>query len=126
MEAQFTTYVYRGRNEREHELEVTYRATAGTPARLYGDYPHPDEPGDVEIIRVTHDGEDFDTTREEDDIIYEEAVRRAPVEETPFAQRLRLDWEQTEAAIDEAQKRFRETGNVARFRAEMAEIRRAS
>lgn len=48
------------------------------------------------------------------------------VEETPFAQRLRLDWEQTEAAIDEAQKRFRETGNVARFRAEMAEIRRAS
>lgn len=78
MEAQFTTYVYRGRNEREHELEVTYRAAAGTPARMYGDYPHPAEPGEVEIIRVTYDGEDFDTTREEDDIIYEEAVRRAP------------------------------------------------
>ena len=78
MDATFTTWVYRGRNEREHELEVTYRAAAGTPARMYGDYPHPAEPGEVEIIRVTYDGEDFDTTREEDDLIYEEAVRRAP------------------------------------------------
>jgi hypothetical protein len=73
----FTDYLYRGRNEREYEVEVTYGFTPGTPARLYGDYPHPAEDAEVEILSVTHNGAEFDTTREEENVLFDHACDRA-------------------------------------------------
>lgn len=69
----FTTYIYRGRNEREHQVDVTYTVTPGCPARLYGDYPHPAEPDEIEIVRHTLIGADFDLTERELDQLQDEA-----------------------------------------------------
>lgn len=70
----FTTYIERG--DDEFELRVIYDVTPGTPARLYGDYPHPAEPAEVEIISVTHNGKPFATTDEELEKIFAEAEER--------------------------------------------------
>lgn len=89
----FTTHLYRGRNEREHEVEVTYTVTPGTPARLYGDYPHPEEPSEIEVTKVVCINSDFDTTAEEDEILHDEACDRA-------------DEHLADAAADEADYRY--------------------
>ena len=68
----FTTYLYRGQHETEVEVDVTYSVSTGTPARLYGDYPHPAADGEVEIIHTS-----IETTRDEDDRLYDEACDRA-------------------------------------------------
>jgi len=46
----FETWIYRGPTEREYPVEVTYSVTPGRPARLYGDYPHPAEDAEFEIV----------------------------------------------------------------------------
>ena len=61
----------------EIELRVTYRATTGRPAQLYGDYPHPEEDGEVEIISIKHDGKPFSVSSAEEDAILEMAIARA-------------------------------------------------
>jgi len=66
----FTMWLYRGRMEREHEIEVTYGYTPPIAATM----EQPAEGDVVEIISVT--GVD-NTTSHEDDIIQEEAERRA-------------------------------------------------
>lgn len=66
----FTMWLYRGRMEREHEIEVTYGYTPYVAATR----EHPAEGDVVEIISVT--GVEY-TTRDEDEIIQEEAERRA-------------------------------------------------
>lgn len=71
----FETYVYRGPYEREHSVEVTYSVTPGCPARLYGDYPHPAEPDEIEIVGAVADGiELYDA---EWDRLHDEACDRA-------------------------------------------------
>lgn len=55
----FDTYLYRGKHETEVDVEVTYSVNAA---------------GDIELIRVT--GVE-DTTRDEDDILYDLACDRA-------------------------------------------------
>lgn len=69
----FPDTLYRGRNEREYEVEVTYTVTDRVPAT----YWQPAEGGEVEIISVTHNGAEFDTTGEEDNILYDHACDRA-------------------------------------------------
>lgn len=71
----FTTYIERG--DDEIELSVVYDVTPGTPARLYGDYPHPEEPAEVEIISVKRDGQPFATTDAEDAKLQQECEERA-------------------------------------------------
>mgnify|MGYP000028189555 CR=1 FL=1 len=73
----FTDWLYRGRNEREYEVEVTYSVTPGSPAILYGDYPQPADDGEVEILSVKHNGAEFSTSSEEDNILYDHACDRA-------------------------------------------------
>lgn len=73
----FRTYLYRGPTEREYEVEVTYSVTTGSPPVLYGDYPHPGDDGEVEILSVKHNGRLFDTTADEDDILHTQACDRA-------------------------------------------------
>ncbi len=62
---------------KEIELRVTYRATTGCPARLYGDYPHPEEDGEVEIISIKHDGKLFSVSETEEEAILEMAIARS-------------------------------------------------
>lgn len=71
----FSTCVYRGRNEREFELEVTYSVTPGRPAQgpTYSCGGQPAEDAEIEIISVTHNGAPFETSREEDGRLYDEA-----------------------------------------------------
>lgn len=71
----FITYVYRGPTEREHEVEVTYSVTPGRAACLYGDYPHPAEPDEIEIVSANADG--VELYDHEWDSIYDEACDRA-------------------------------------------------
>ena len=66
----FTMWLYRGRMEREHEIEVAYGYTPPIASTM----EQPAEGDVVEIISVT--GVD-NTTRNEDEIIQEEAERRA-------------------------------------------------
>lgn len=70
---QFTDYLYRGRMEREIEVIVTYTVTDRIPAT----YWQPAEGGEVEVISVKHNGAEIDTTREEDDLLYDHACDRA-------------------------------------------------
>lgn len=70
----FDTYLYRGACETEVEVEVTYSVSTGVPARLHGDFPHPAEDGEVEILAVK--GVEF-TSRDEDNRLYDEACDRA-------------------------------------------------
>ncbi len=74
---EFTTYIYRGRNEREIEIDVEYTATPIVPAVLYGDYPQPAEGGEVEVLSVKHNGAPFALTAEEDARVYDQACDRA-------------------------------------------------
>lgn len=53
----FTHFIERG--DEEIELHVIYDVSEYVPARLYGDYPHPAEGGEVEIISVKCDGAEF-------------------------------------------------------------------
>jgi hypothetical protein len=56
----FETTICRGRNEREYQVAVTYTVTPGCPARLYGDYPHPAEDAEIEVIKaVVLDGDEL-------------------------------------------------------------------
>ena len=66
----FTMWLYRGRMEREHEIEVAYGYTPPIASTM----EQPAEGDVVEIISVT--GVEY-TTRNEDEIIQEEAERRA-------------------------------------------------
>lgn len=66
----FTMWLYRGRNEVEHEIEVTYSVSPSAPATYY----QPAEDGEVEILKVT--GVEY-TTETEDDQIYDTACDRA-------------------------------------------------
>lgn len=52
--------------------------------------------------------------------------RPVKLENTPRVQKLRTDWEQTEAACEEAFKRFRQHRNAARYRAEIKAITEAA
>ncbi len=61
----------------EIDLEVTYTVHPGTPARLYGDYPHPEEPMEIEILSVTHGGIPFDLSDEEVEALGDIAFARA-------------------------------------------------
>lgn len=66
----FTMYLLRGKNEREHEIEVTYGYTPYIAATL----EQPAEGDTIEILTVT--GVEY-TTGTEDDIIQEAAEERA-------------------------------------------------
>jgi len=66
----FTMYLLRGKNEREHEIEVTYGYTPYIAATL----EQPAEGDTVEILTVK--GVEY-TTSEEDDRIQEAAEERA-------------------------------------------------
>ena len=61
----------------ELELRVTYSVTSGCPARLYGDYPHPEEYPEVEIISVKHNGAHITLSNAEDEALLEMARERA-------------------------------------------------
>lgn len=72
---QFTVDHMIGR--REVELVVTYSVTAGRPARLYGDYPHPAEPDEIEIVSIKHNGQSITLSDEEEEALWELAIGRA-------------------------------------------------
>jgi hypothetical protein len=66
----FTTYLYRGPREIEHEVEVTYSVSPYRAATM----EQPAEGGEVEILSVK--GVDY-TSRDEDDGLYDQACDRA-------------------------------------------------
>ena len=72
---QFTVDHMVGR--REIELVVTYSMTPPIAAQLYGDYPHPAEGGEVEIVSVEHAGQSFKLSQEEEDALLEQAIERS-------------------------------------------------
>lgn len=72
----FTSYILRCRTEREYAVEVTYSVTPGRPAQLYGDYPHPAEPDEIEIVTAFVDG-DAELTDEDYDRFHDEACARS-------------------------------------------------
>lgn len=61
----------------EIELAVIYDVTPYVPARLYGDYPQPEEGGEVEIISVKHAGADYPLTAELEAKLQAECEERA-------------------------------------------------
>lgn len=71
----FDTSIERG--DDEIELRVVYDVTPYVPAQLYGDYPQPEEGGEVEIISVKRDGEPFDLTGDEEAKIQRECEERS-------------------------------------------------
>lgn len=71
----FTTHIERG--DDEIELSVIYDVTPFVPARLYGDYPQPEEGGEVEIITVKRDGQPFELTDAEEAKLQQECEERA-------------------------------------------------
>jgi len=73
----FESYVLRGANEREWPVTVTYQVTPGYPARLYGDYPHPAEDDEIEVIKATISSDTYDVTDAEYDSLFDEACMRA-------------------------------------------------
>jgi len=62
---------------REVELRVTYSVTPGRPARIYGDYPHPEEFPEVEVVSIKHEGQPITLSDEEEDAILEMAIARS-------------------------------------------------
>ncbi len=72
---QFTVDHMIGRNE--VELTVTYSVTPGCPARLYGDYPHPAEDAEVEIVSIKHKGTPVTLSDEEEDALLQQAIERS-------------------------------------------------
>lgn len=93
----FTMWLYRGRMEREHEIEVTYGYTPYVAATR----EHPAEGDVVEIISVT--GVEY-TTRDEDEIIQEEAERRALDDYTAW----RIDMEEYRAEAIREERMIRD------------------
>ncbi len=77
MAARFTFDVDHMVGRREIELRVTYSVTPGRPARLYGDYPHPAEDPEVELISVKHGGKDIALSDAEEDALLQMAIERA-------------------------------------------------
>lgn len=73
----FVEFIYRGPTEREYEVEVEYEFRPGSPAILYGDYPQPADPGEVELLSVKHNGAEFSTTAEEEQKLLERCQDRA-------------------------------------------------
>ena len=63
--------------EVEIELAVIYDVTPYVPARLYGDYPQPEEGGEVEIISVHHNGAEYPLTDEQEAALQAECEGRA-------------------------------------------------
>lgn len=72
----FTTWIEVGDDE-EFELNVIYDVTPLTPASLYGDYPHPEEGGEVEIISVKHKGAEYSLTAEQEAKLLTECQERS-------------------------------------------------
>lgn len=93
----FTMWLYRGRMEREHEIEVTYGYTPYVAATR----EHPAEGDEVEILTVT--GVEY-TTRNEDKIIQEEAERRALDDYTAW----RIDMEEYRAEAIREERMIRD------------------
>lgn len=93
----FTMWLYRGRMEREHEIDVTYGYTPYVAATR----EHPAEGDVVEIISVT--GVEY-TTRNEDEIIQEEAERRALDDYTAW----RIDMEEYRAEAIREERMIRD------------------
>lgn len=93
----FTMWLYRGRMEREHEIEVTYGYTPYVAATR----EHPAEGDVVEIISVT--GVD-NTTSHEDDIIQERAEERAADDYTAW----RIDMEEYRAEAIREERMIRD------------------
>ena len=93
----FTMWLYRGRMEREHEIEVTYGYTPYVAATR----EQPAEGDVVEIISVT--GVEY-TTRDEDEIIQEEAERRALDDYTAW----RIDMEEYRAEAIREERMIRD------------------
>lgn len=83
--------------ESEIELAIIYDVTPYVPARLYGDYPQPEEPAEVEIISVKHNGAEYPLTDEQEAALQTECEGRA---NSDFAE------EQEEAAEWRAQSRL--------------------
>lgn len=75
-------------DQREYALEVTYSVSRYSPAT----YLQPEEGGEVEILSVTLDGEEFDLTAAEEDALQtqaeEEAARHLAEEAADYA-----DWQ---------------------------------
>lgn len=72
----FTHYIYRGRAEREYPVEVSYSVSPFVPARLYGDYPQPEEGGEVELLDAKLIGDSYPITTEEWDGLLEACEAR--------------------------------------------------
>ena len=93
----FTMWLYRGRMEREHEIEVAYGYTPPIASTM----EQPAEGDVVEIISVT--GVEY-TTRNEDEIIQEEAERRALDDYTAW----RIDMEEYRAEAIREERMIRD------------------
>ena len=72
----FDTDIERG--DDSIELRVVYSMTAGSPPQLYGDYPHPGDPDEYEIISVKHAGQPFNLTDDDESKILELCQQRGP------------------------------------------------
>ena len=75
----FTAYLYRGRNEREVPVEVTYSVTPGAPERgpTYACGGQPAEDGEVEVTDAKLADGEADLTEDEWDSLYDQACARA-------------------------------------------------
>lgn len=65
----FDTDIERG--DDSIELRVVYSMTAGSPPQLYGEYPHPGDPDEYEIVSVSHAGQPFTLADAEESKIFE-------------------------------------------------------
>ena len=77
----FTTSIER--DDDEIDVRVVYKIHPGTPERRYGDYPHPEEPAEVELIKAEFVGVDVATmpaplTDAEEAALLRECEERAP------------------------------------------------
>ena len=60
---------YIERDGQELELDVIYDITPRIPAILYGDYPQPEEGGEIELISVKHMGHEIELTEAEENVL---------------------------------------------------------
>jgi hypothetical protein len=72
----FDTCIERG--DAEIELRVVYSMIAGSPPHLYGDYPHPGDPDEFEIVSVKSEGKPFSLTDAEESLILERCQDHGP------------------------------------------------
>jgi len=61
----------------EAELRVVYEVRPGCAAQLYGDYPRPEEPDEVEIISIKRNGVPITLSASEEDAILQMAIERS-------------------------------------------------